>query len=103
MRDEVFDLLEAADFRVDATIFEKPKARPHLQSNHDLYKLAWYLHFKFVAPKIVRRDDRLFVFASSLGTKKRRGVFASERQRHRLAPAVLAAYTRRITLARGPS
>lgn len=88
VRDEVFDLLQAADFRVDATIFEKSKARPYLQSDQALYKLAWYLHFKYVAPKVVRRDDRLFVMASSLGTKKRRGAFhnAVDDVVHQVAP-----------------
>jgi hypothetical protein len=75
VRDEVFGLLEAADFRVDATVFEKSKAKPYLQNDRDLYKLAWFLHFKYVAPFIVQREDRLFVVASSLGTKKRRGIF----------------------------
>jgi len=31
-----------------------------------LYKLAWYLHFKFVAPRIADPDDSLLVVASSL-------------------------------------
>jgi hypothetical protein len=75
VRDEVFDLLKASQFRVDATIFEKSKAQPSLQDDRELYKLAWFLHFKYVAPKIVDRNDRLFVAASSLGTKKRRGIF----------------------------
>jgi hypothetical protein len=32
--------------------------------------MAWYLHFKHVAPQIARREDRLFVAAASLGTKR---------------------------------
>lgn len=75
VRDEVFNLLQSADFRVDATVFEKSKAQPHLQSDRALYKLAWYIHFKHIAPSIATSDDRLFVVASSLGTKKRRGSF----------------------------
>lgn len=75
VRDEVFALLDRADFRVDATILEKRKAQPHLQSEAALYKMAWYLHFKHVAPQIATADDRLFVIASSLGTKKKRGRF----------------------------
>ena len=77
VRDEVFPLLAFADFRIDATIFEKRKALPRLQSQRKLYKLAWYLHFKHVAPQIVTPDDRLFVMASRLGTKKKRGQFHS--------------------------
>lgn len=71
VRDEVFSLLAKHDFWIDATIFEKRKAQPHLRSEADLYKMAWYLHFKFLARKL-GKDDRLFVAASSLGTKKAR-------------------------------
>jgi hypothetical protein len=75
VRDEVFDLLDRAAFRVDATILEKRKAQRHLQTQRALYKMAWFLHFKYVAPNIASSTDRLFVAASSLGTKKKRGQF----------------------------
>lgn len=75
VRDEVFSLLSTAEFRVDATILEKRKALPRLQNEHAFYKMAWYLHFKYVAPRIAQRSDRLFVAAASLGTKKKRGAF----------------------------
>jgi hypothetical protein len=77
VRDEVFACLQGLDIRVDATVLEKRKAQPHLQSETGLYKIAWFLHFKYVAPRIVRRDDRLFVAAASIGTKRRRGLFHS--------------------------
>jgi len=75
VRDEVFASLASLPFRVDATILDKRKAQPHLQSERALYKMGWYLHFKFVAPRIVRQGDRLFVAAASIGTKKKRGLF----------------------------
>ncbi|HEX5174597.1 MAG TPA: DUF3800 domain-containing protein [Gaiellaceae bacterium] len=75
VRDRVFDLLASAVFRVDATILEKRKTQPHLQSDTALYKMAWYLHFKYVAPRIVKLGDRLLVTAATLGTKRRRGIF----------------------------
>lgn len=75
VRDEVFAVIAAAHLRVDATVLEKPKAQPHLQSEAALYKMAWYLHFKYVARHIAARPDRLLVAAASLGTKKRRGAF----------------------------
>jgi len=75
VRDEVFDLIKDFDLRVDATILDKTKAQPHLQSEAALYKMAWYLHFKFVAPRIATQADRLFVGAASLGTKKKRKAF----------------------------
>jgi hypothetical protein len=37
--------------------------------------MAWYLHFKFVAPRIVTSTDRLLVTAASLGTRKKRADF----------------------------
>jgi hypothetical protein len=75
VRDEVFALLQASDFRIDATILEKRKAQPHIQSERALYKMAWFLHFKYVAPHIANRQDRLFVTAASVGTKKKRRAF----------------------------
>jgi hypothetical protein len=72
IRDEVFALLAGMDFRVDATILEKCKAQPHLRDEAQLYKMAWYLHFKHVAPQVAGPTDRMFVAASSLGTKKQR-------------------------------
>jgi hypothetical protein len=72
IRDEVFAVLAAHDFWIDATILEKRKAQEHLRDEASLYKMAWYLHFKFLARKM-SRSDRLFVMASSLGTKKGRG------------------------------
>jgi len=73
VRDEVFEVLARGEFRIDVTILEKSKAQVHLQSERALYKMAWYLHFKHVAPNIATRADRMFVVASSLGTKKKRG------------------------------
>src|SRR3982750_2143934 len=75
VRDEVFQILSRGSFRIDATILEKSKAKPHLQEQRALYKMAWFLHFKHVAPAVAGKTDRLFVIASSLGTKKKRATF----------------------------
>lgn len=75
VRDAVFRLLGEQEFRIDATIFEKDKAQSHLQGEQSLYKMAWYQHFKYIAPRIARRGDRFFVAASSLGTKKQMRIF----------------------------
>lgn len=72
VRDEVFALLAKSAFRVDATIFEKRKTQPHRQNEDGFYQLAWFLHFKFVAPKIAKAGDRLLVTAASLGFKRKR-------------------------------
>jgi hypothetical protein len=37
--------------------------------------MAWFLRFKHVAPQVAGPADRLFVAASRLGTKKKRGSF----------------------------
>jgi hypothetical protein len=72
IRSEVFALLGAQDFWVDATILEKRKAPARLRNAASLYELAWYLHFKHLA-KRMRASNRLFVAASSMGTKRARG------------------------------
>jgi hypothetical protein len=72
VRDEVFGLLADMDCWVDATVLEKRKAQQHLRDEASLYKMAWYLHFKHLARKMAC-SDRVFVAASSLGTKKARG------------------------------
>ncbi len=69
VRDEVFALLAGMDCSVDATILEKSKAQEHLKDQAQLYKMAWYLHFKKLVWHM-SSSDRLFVAASSLGTKK---------------------------------
>lgn len=40
VRDEVFSALAESDLRIDATILEKSKTQPHLQSEAALYKIA---------------------------------------------------------------
>jgi hypothetical protein len=75
IRNEIFQLLMRAPFRIDATVLEKRKTQPHLQSQAALYQMAWYLHFKHVAPEIVTSQDRLFVVAATIGTKRTRGQF----------------------------
>jgi hypothetical protein len=75
VRGAVFDLLKRSPIRIDATVLEKRKAQPHLQGELALYKMGWYLHFKYVAPRIATSQDRLLVVAASLGTKKTRRFF----------------------------
>jgi hypothetical protein len=76
IRDRVFAELAPPDFRVDATVLEKRKVMPHLAADETrFYKMAWYLHFKYVAPQILHPDDELLVIAASLGTKRKRSIF----------------------------
>jgi hypothetical protein len=77
VRAAVFDLLKRSPIRIDATILEKRKAEPHLQTELALYKMGWFMHFKFVAPAVATSQDRLLVVAASLGTKKTRQLFSA--------------------------
>ena len=79
IRDRVFEVLAGGDFRVDATIIDKTKTQPHLQADPiRFYKQAWFMHFKYVAPRISSKGDELFVVASSLQVnRKKKAIFLS--------------------------
>lgn len=78
VRDAVFDLLRAQHFRIDATILEKSKARPHVRNSSDsFYRYAWFYHFKHIAPRIVKSDDELLVSIASIGPRKKQAIFRS--------------------------
>lgn len=73
VRDLVYEQLADAPIRVDATILDKPKTQDHLRANPlRFYKQAWYLHFKYVAPRIANASDEMLVVASSLQIKKKK-------------------------------
>ena len=76
IRDEVFKVLQGHEFRIDATILEKAKAKPSIRPTEErFYQMAWYLHMKYVAPRVIRPGDQLLVLGASVGTKKRRTAF----------------------------
>ncbi|NLN74884.1 MAG: DUF3800 domain-containing protein [Armatimonadetes bacterium] len=73
VRDKVFELLCQHEFRVDATLLDKPKTVPHLASDEiRFYKQAWYLHLKYLVPRVVASDDEVFLIAASFGTKAKK-------------------------------
>lgn len=73
VRDRVFPILADSGVRFDVTIFEKRNALPHLQQNPArFYQTAWYQHLKFVAPRVVGRDDELLVVASELQIERKK-------------------------------
>ncbi|MFN8512717.1 MAG: hypothetical protein U0232_03495 [Thermomicrobiales bacterium] len=73
VRDRVFALLMTQAFRIDATIFEKSKAHPHLRNDPDrFYRTAWHAHMRHLAPRIADAMDELLVVAASIGTKRQR-------------------------------
>ena len=77
VRDRVFEVLAAHDFRVDATILEKSKARPSIRSSEQqFYEAAWFFHLQRVLPTIQRgATDELHVVAASVGTGSQRRAF----------------------------
>ena len=76
VRDRVFQVLHNHEFRIDATILDKPKARdPVRESEERFYQTAWFFHLHHVLPALVRPGDELHVVAASVGTKKRRKSF----------------------------
>jgi hypothetical protein len=76
VRDEVFRLIEAAEMRIDATILEKSKARPHTRASHAcFYQYGWYYHFRSVSSAVLRKEDELLLTAASLGRARERRIF----------------------------
>nr|WP_211212989.1 DUF3800 domain-containing protein [Actinopolyspora mortivallis] len=76
-RKEVFSLIAGQGWRFDATMLDKTNAYEYVRRDGDvrLYKLAWFQHFKFVAPRVADKGDRLFVIAATLGTNARKKAF----------------------------
>ena len=76
VRDRVFEVLAAHDFRVDATILEKPKARPAIRESEErFYRTAWAFHLRNVLPELLPDDGELHVIAASVGTGGKRREF----------------------------
>jgi Protein of unknown function (DUF3800) len=76
VRDQVFGAIAAHDFRVDATIVNKPKTQLQVRpDNLRFYKTAWYYHMKYVAPRISQQGDELLVVAASITTRDKRRAF----------------------------
>jgi hypothetical protein len=70
VRDEVFKIIGMHRLRIDATIFEKARARPHFHQAGTFYERAWYLHMKYVAPRAAAGNDEMHVIGASFGTHK---------------------------------
>jgi len=72
VRERVYDIIANHDLRFDATLLDKKKAKPDTYEDPlYFYKLAWYLHFKYVAEKVADARDELLVVASSLQIKRK--------------------------------
>lgn len=76
LRDKVFETLQHHSFRVDATMFEKSKAMPHVRSSDArFYQTAWYQHMKYLAPRIAPTVRQIMVVSAAIGTKKKGQAF----------------------------
>jgi hypothetical protein len=76
VRDEVFNVLQQHDFRIDATILDKRKAFPYVRPDEPtFYQYAWYFHAKYVIPRIAAAGADLFISAAALETKKGKAAF----------------------------
>jgi hypothetical protein len=76
VRDEVFKVLAARDFRFDVTLLEKRKAMPRVRLDEPtLFQYAWYYHLRYVAPRVFTERDEVLIVAAELGTKKMRKAF----------------------------
>ncbi len=76
VRDRVYAQLTPHSFRVDVTILEKSKSQPQLRKDDTtFYKYAWWLHMKYVTPRIATSGDELLVIGASIGTKAKRDAF----------------------------
>ncbi|MCY0878973.1 MAG: DUF3800 domain-containing protein [Firmicutes bacterium] len=75
VRNRVYDTLVQWSLRIDATILEKRKALPKF---HDdplaFYRLAWWLHWKYVGPRILLGNTALII-AGTIAQKKKRAAY----------------------------
>ncbi len=76
VRERVYNCLSRADFRIDATIYEKSKAHPAIyETQPDFYQHIWYYHLKYVLPRIIRKGDRILITGAALGKNKGKAAF----------------------------
>lgn len=66
IRSRVFTTLAQHRFRVDATIFEKRKAKPESRrSRESFYGFAWYYHLTGLVPALAPESNELLIIAAS--------------------------------------
>ena len=76
VRDQVFNCLARFNFRVDATILEKRTTIERYQTDvSQFYRLAWWLHLKYLGQSI-HGGEKALIVAASLGEKRKRQAFS---------------------------
>lgn len=78
VREEVYDLISKHELRIDATLLEKSKARPHVRATREsFFKYAWFYHFRHVGPKVMAGRTEIAITAAAIGTNKDQAVFTA--------------------------
>jgi hypothetical protein len=74
VRNRVFETIAKHDgLRYDVTILDKRKTiEKYRKAPIQFYKLAWYFHLKYVAPRVATSDDELLVAAASISISKKK-------------------------------
>lgn len=71
----VYNLITTCDIRIDATILQKNKTKPSLAQNPDrFYKMAWFLHLKYIIPQIAPSGTEVFAVIATIGHKHKRKI-----------------------------
>lgn len=73
-RNQMFQLVRDQAPRIDATFLYKANIRPDVREKGEdyLYKIAWYLHFKFLAQYVIPQGAKVYVVVAEFGVKARR-------------------------------
>lgn len=71
IRDRVFASICRHKLRIDVTILDKSLADEHLQKDPDrFYRLAVYMHLRYLIPELLVEADELLIVCAALGTKR---------------------------------
>lgn len=76
---DVYRVIQQQAPRFDMTLLAKENAYPSVEARRpaNLYKLAWFLHFKEIAQQVTSPGDTLYVAVATLGTAARRTAFSA--------------------------
>ncbi len=67
VRNAVFEILLDGDFRIDATILEKPKMHPRVRhENYYVYLYVWNRHIRRIASEVAAATDELMVIIAAI-------------------------------------
>lgn len=76
VRKEVFQYISRHKFRIDATLLEKRKMPPGIHRQDVMfYKTAWFHHFNYVGPILLRNKTEALITTASIGTKRKKAAF----------------------------